>query len=703
MWQTMIDKIKRIFKKKKTPRPAPTPERVKGVSERRPVQEYVYPPVAAGIPRFSVEEILEEHKELIKHLQNLSEHDDVFDLRYRPAINRYAAYVYLLPAREAHHHRGAGGLLSHGLETAKYVLQQTYERVHGIDLSPLKRKLARERWLFACFLAAMVHDIGKPTGMRVYSVSGVLWEPFSRPLAQWFQELPPDHDRLFVTWLRDGQDHRRMGLSVITHVITPADMQYLNEVEPFLTDHIYQAILGEKDQGHGQQRNHIPEMLQEADRRSLTQDLQKSNLLSDLGPEVGQPLARLYVLAMKRLVQEGQWRANEPGSVLWVIGTGVYLVFPEMAADVTELLHQDGIPGIPSNEYILAEVLEEHGLLVRAPNGSRLWRIWPSVVNAGEEGLLALKLKDARYVIDVMPPAVPGEARGEGEEEPLPAENVILFNQKSKSKGREVDSDNTPPRSFNDPFPEGALKADEPSFPLPPSPGLPEEHESPQGPQALEELQEYFAGAGLGGRALIKFATEVARYVRREGLDYKNEPRLLLVWGERKFTQEENLPEVIESLARAEWLVLNGDKRVHDEPGFGRCMKLVELETTLFWRLVWKLRDAEPLESRADASLKESPPESGTHSFFKETNPQEAAAEDLSKPRPSTGGDAEKEPAWVAEVAAMLHREGALDYDLIKEIVAKSTGRGHGLFQLVSRFFEIDDQDGKLTVFRRKP
>ncbi|MEA1053921.1 TraI domain-containing protein, partial [Lamprobacter modestohalophilus] len=35
-----------------------------------------------------------------------------------PVICRYAAFVHLLPASEAHHHCGSGGLLRHGLEVA---------------------------------------------------------------------------------------------------------------------------------------------------------------------------------------------------------------------------------------------------------------------------------------------------------------------------------------------------------------------------------------------------------------------------------------------------------------------------------------------------------------------------------------------------------------------------------------------------------
>lgn len=42
---------------------------------------------------------------------------------YLQAIYNLAAYVQLLPASEAHHHSGQGGLLSHTLETALQALR----------------------------------------------------------------------------------------------------------------------------------------------------------------------------------------------------------------------------------------------------------------------------------------------------------------------------------------------------------------------------------------------------------------------------------------------------------------------------------------------------------------------------------------------------------------------------------------------------
>lgn len=46
-----------------------------------------------------------------------------FETLYHEALRNYAAYVQQLPASEAHHHAGIGGLLDHGLEATVFALK----------------------------------------------------------------------------------------------------------------------------------------------------------------------------------------------------------------------------------------------------------------------------------------------------------------------------------------------------------------------------------------------------------------------------------------------------------------------------------------------------------------------------------------------------------------------------------------------------
>ncbi|MCU0970380.1 MAG: TraI domain-containing protein, partial [Gammaproteobacteria bacterium] len=75
-----------------------------------------YPPFLKGLPAAPPERLLATQTELVARLQDgLAFTDARFTTLVRPVIARYAAFVHLLPASEAHHHRGAGGLLRHGL------------------------------------------------------------------------------------------------------------------------------------------------------------------------------------------------------------------------------------------------------------------------------------------------------------------------------------------------------------------------------------------------------------------------------------------------------------------------------------------------------------------------------------------------------------------------------------------------------------
>jgi conjugal transfer pilus assembly protein TraI len=78
-----------------------------------------YLPFLKGLPVAAPARIVTTQSELIARLQDgLAFTDTRFAALVRPVIERYAAFVHLLPASEAHHHRGAGGLFRHGLEVA---------------------------------------------------------------------------------------------------------------------------------------------------------------------------------------------------------------------------------------------------------------------------------------------------------------------------------------------------------------------------------------------------------------------------------------------------------------------------------------------------------------------------------------------------------------------------------------------------------
>ncbi len=85
------------------------------------------PPLGGGRIRVqSAEQLLAppERQTRVRALEELTRLTPAhFEVLYRQALRTYAAYVQQLPASEAHHHAGLGGLLDHGLEAAVLALK----------------------------------------------------------------------------------------------------------------------------------------------------------------------------------------------------------------------------------------------------------------------------------------------------------------------------------------------------------------------------------------------------------------------------------------------------------------------------------------------------------------------------------------------------------------------------------------------------
>jgi len=380
-----------------------------------------YPPVAAGIPALGVGEILKPHGETLAKIKHLVEQETDWGNWYRPLIERYATFVHLLPASEYHHHRGAGGLLAHGLEVGLYTLQQAHEKLYGMKLEPKVRRLARPRWQYGCFVAGLCHDIGKPVtlvratlvpdGQGLSDWDEKIWQPYAQDLLAWCRQHGAE--RYWVAFKkRRSKDHERAAALIWDRVITEADRRFLSEYDSDLLPLVLATVQGE---AHGD--HELGKLVQSADRRSVQGDLGKSNLASDLGQDVGLPVLRIYSDAMLRLVREDVWRVNEAGGRLWYVESGLYLVWPEGGRDIGLLLDRDeAYRGVPRHPTLIAEILQEWDYAEGTAGGSPFW--WVDLEGM-EKPLLALKVREPGGLLPALPAPWPGAARpyeaGEGE------------------------------------------------------------------------------------------------------------------------------------------------------------------------------------------------------------------------------------------------------------------------------------------------
>jgi conjugal transfer pilus assembly protein TraI len=104
-------------------------------------------------------------------------------------------------------------------------------------------------------------------------------------------------------------------------------------------------------------------------------------------PQLGSHLERYLVDAMRRLVAQGKWVPNADKSRLWYGEDGMFVLWPQAAADMIELLHQDQLPGIPKASETIAEILAAAGVIGPRADGSLLWDIFVSNAGASSSSL----------------------------------------------------------------------------------------------------------------------------------------------------------------------------------------------------------------------------------------------------------------------------------------------------------------------------
>lgn len=344
--------------------PAAQPEPSSGADQDENLLRY--PPFIRGLPTASVDALLDRQGELLRRLQDGV---GMTDADYRslllPVLRRFAAFVHLLPASESHHHRGSGGLLCHSLEVACLASQASMRHVFALDRDPKERYQLEPRWRVSAGLAGLLHDVGKPVAdLTVSDRDGALtWSPYGQRLIDW--AVRHGLDRYFLRW-RTGRRHNahlRMGPLVLHHVLTPEIEAWLG-LDPKILANLVAVVAGQE------QTSIIGALVMKADQASVERDL-RENRLDPNAHALGVPVDRYLIDAMRRLVHDGVWTVNTPGSRLWMLPDGLHVVWPQGGEDIYATLAADNIPAIPRSPETIADVLVERGHVLTYQSGGR--------------------------------------------------------------------------------------------------------------------------------------------------------------------------------------------------------------------------------------------------------------------------------------------------------------------------------------------
>ncbi|MCK7553342.1 MobH family relaxase [Marinobacter goseongensis] len=321
-----------------------------------------YPPYDDGFPAVNPSELLDSQARLIEaidHEMGMSPGD--FDQYVRPILTNYAAFVHLLPASKAHHHRGPGGLFRHGLEVANHALRSYHGRIIDGHESGQRRKELESRWRIAVLAAALGHDLGKPAiDMTIFDRDGKKqWDVFSTTIVEWMDAQSVD--RYYIRWTpnRVNGMHENLSLSLLPRVVPPNVFDFLKRGDPKVISTLYSVLSGTVQNSAGRV---ISELVHKADQASVAADLKGQRIAED-DTSLGVPAARFLVDAMKRLVSDGHWKPNQPKQPLWVSADAAYLDWDMAASHINRVLDSDDTPGVPRTPDAMAQALIDYDVL----------------------------------------------------------------------------------------------------------------------------------------------------------------------------------------------------------------------------------------------------------------------------------------------------------------------------------------------------
>ena len=369
-----------------------------------------YPPFLQGLPVVASAHLLATQADLVDQLRyGIGCTPAFFQTQVRPVVDRFAAFVHLLPASEAHHHRGAGGLLHHSLEVAFWAGQASAGKVFAMDREPAVRRVHEPLWRLAAALAGLCHDIGKPiSDLSVTNRDGTLtWSPMHETIADWAARQ--GLDSYFLHWReRRHNRHQSVGMVAVERVLGPDVFAMLFAADPEIGNAMIDAVAGANAQAT------LTQLVSDADRASVERDL-KTNRIDPQATALGVPIERYLLDAMARLVRAGTWGINTPGARLWMLGDSLYVVWPQGGDEVVALLAADRVPGIPRHPDTLADLLIERGFALPPSEGDgvrRYWRLAPAPLARDGKSvtLTLLRLTSPHHVLSGPAPAPVGLA-----------------------------------------------------------------------------------------------------------------------------------------------------------------------------------------------------------------------------------------------------------------------------------------------------
>lgn len=333
-----------------------------------------FPPADPGFVCAAVGDILAEHDGLLARIRLCFGVDqETFARDALALIEAYAGYVHLLPVTPDNYFRQPGGLLQLGLEVAFYALQGTDAHIFSGQSTISTRRQLEPRWRHATFIGGLCCELHRAlASLIVVDADGNEWPAYLTPLATWLTERRVE--RYFVRWRAQAPEARSLGLFALPYVVEPAVLQNLSAGNTVIVPHLLASV-------GGLPVYREPNVLDSLVRRSLALVIDRNLKASAdryASPQFGSHLERYLVDALRRLASaESAWVPNREKSRVWYGKDGLFLLWPQCAADAQALLAADQLPGIPKSADTVLDLLLGAGVAEPRDSSHNTWLIQP--------------------------------------------------------------------------------------------------------------------------------------------------------------------------------------------------------------------------------------------------------------------------------------------------------------------------------------
>ena len=313
--------------------------------------------------KLSASELLTPYESQIDEIREIvgltPEHFGCF---YQKPIERYVELVQLSPASELHHHAHVGGMIEHNFDVVINALRIRRGLIlpPGISAEDIERK--KDIWTYAVFVAALLHDIGKPiTDFCFVNKEGKAWDLLSTHAMPGVYEIRYRKNRVH-------KFHERLPMLVMHRIIEPKAIEWLNS-----DAEVFQNLMFFLSGEHGSTPI-VSDIVQKADQLSVAGNL-GGDIKKMAASTVERPLHERFLNTIKLLLsEENVLPLNRKGAAAYVCekDNRVYFVSKRLLDEVKERMRKEG-QSVPGRNDRLMDELQQFNVLIS--NGDRaIWR-----------------------------------------------------------------------------------------------------------------------------------------------------------------------------------------------------------------------------------------------------------------------------------------------------------------------------------------